>query len=444
MSVPSLSKSSESKSDWSEHEAHEAHLFVLPTRSESELYNWPSWPEPSSEPALPWAFGPRESVDLGEKCDWRESSWTDPESSWADPSAEKWEVSKELKEMWEKQYKDQITEYEEKKKKFEWTWAQPQATPPQPTPGEIQDQPMFIEPNYFHSNKELSELLEIAEQICEALKADFVYHEEQHSYRCSAYNLHAEVHFWINFFKAKDVAKGRYLIEIQKMSGDGFGFIDVVRGTRAVLKHFGITKDGDSAPEGPFPNIQALSLDLKGITELPQQFVPEEIEEATLRNVLSMAHSPYSDVQSEALTALACMTEGTRVAEKLAENPHQVTSLVPFLKSGHVTVHRCTAVIFANLLNNPKTGPIFQPFSGFFIPKLCDLIKSCPVVLSTTPQVLRECARCLLMLAKANNPYLGTMSEISFDQRAVEILEQHTSPEIAGAGRVIRALLSPL
>lgn len=427
MSAPSLSKSTESKSDWSE--GHEAHL-----------YNWPSWPEPS-EPALPWGsatatwtFGPRESVDLVEKCDWRESSWDDP-------SAEKWEVSTEVKELWEKQYKEQITEYEEK---FEWSWAQPQATPPQPTAGEIQDEPMFIEPNYFHSNKELSELLKIAEQICGALKADFVYHEDQQSYRCSAYNLQAEVHFWINFFKAKKVEKGRYLIEIQKMSGDGFGFIDVVRGARAVFKHFGITKDGDCVPEGPFPDIQALSIDLKGITELPQQFVPEEIEEATLRNVLSMAHSPYSDVQAEALTALACMTEGTRVAEKLAENPGQVTSLVPFLKSGHVTVHRCTAVVFANLLNNPKTGPIFQPFSGFFIPKLCDLIKSCPAALSTSPQVLRECARCLLMLAKVNNPYLGTMSEIGFDQRAVEILEQHTSPEIAGTGRVIRALLSPL
>ena len=346
MSAP---KFTESKSDWSEGN------LVLPPTSESEApeaWGEPalSWCEPAlswGEPALswgePWAFGPREYA--------------------ADPSAEK-------------------------QKKLEWSWAQPQSQP-QPTAGEIQDEPIFIEPNYFHSNKELSELKDIAEQICGALKADFVYHEDQHSYRCSAYNLHAEVHFWINFFKAKDVAKGRYLIEIQKMSGDGFGFIDVVRGTRAVLKHFGITKDGDCAPEGPFP-----------VLDLPQQFVPEEIKEATLRNVLSMAHSPYSDVQSEALTALACMTEGTRVAEKLAENPHQVISFIPFLKSGHSTVQRCTAVVFANLLNNPKTGPIFERFSGLLIPKLCDLVKSCPTGLSTSPQILRECARCLVVLTK--------------------------------------------
>lgn len=323
-------------------------------------------------------------------------SWSEQASDWADPSVEKWG------DMWpQPQFQTEWTwaqpqPQSQPQPQTEWTWAEAQFQPQPQATGEIQDEPMFIEPNYFQSNKELSELKNIVEQTCGALKADFVYKEDQHSYHCTAYNLQAEVNFRINFFKAKDVVKGRYLIEIQKMSGDGFGFIDVVRGARAVFKHFGITKDGDSAPEGPFPDIKALSLDLKGNTDL----VPEEMEEATLRNLLSMAHSPYSDVQSEALKALACMTEGTRVAEKLAENPDQVTSLIPFLKSGHVTVHRCTVVVFANLLNNPKTGPIFERFSGLFIPKLCDLVKSCPAGLSTTPQVLRECARCLVVLAK--------------------------------------------
>lgn len=289
--------------------------------------------------------------------------------------------------------------------------------------------PMFLEPNHYWSDADLATIQTHIVACCLLLHADFVYHDDQFSYRCSAYHRQAEVHFWINIFQED----GRHLIELQKLSGDGFGFIDVVRTARDYLY--------TTLVQPPAGYVRA---ELRPVLDAPIASVHEaEYEAAALRNILAMAHAPYCDVQSEALIALADLSARASIQASLAADPSAVAQLVPLLRSGHVTIHRCAATTLANLLEGASAAKVVAlvvRVGG--VRDLAALVCASPPMLSTSPHVLRQCLRALLAIATVaahqDAALLALLASLALPWAS---LKRHACPRIAEYALQLHAMV---
>jgi len=236
----------------------------------------------------------------------------------------------------------------------------------------LPQRPKQLGNNIFYTDADLETIEKSIETFCSQLPADF---EFQNKYKCVYYSHYTETTFHINIYVDNDV-NDKYIIEVQRIGGDAFGFVDVIRAAR----YF-------------FPNLKDTTKlgNLQSLVYKPPVIEVEVDVKETIKHIFFMTSSDFCDVQSEALTVLANMSSQKKVQEEICLNGLKL--LLQRTKSRVPTVHRCAIAILANVFEsqNIKQNELY--------PELKSSIQQLSLE-STTPQVLRDCVRCLASIEK--------------------------------------------
>ena len=188
--------------------------------------------------------------------------------------------------------------------------------------------PMFLEPNHYLVNDE-NEAKKISIDFCKKINADLLFNDTEYSFSCEKYILQEKVRFLLNIFQTtKDT--NTVILEIQKMSGDGFHFYKIVRNLTRFISTFEIEMEEDEVQEEQ-----------------------EEIPVDTLNIVINQTKSIFSDIQSQGMVLLSSYSFHKNVCETLIEKntfEHFTNALI----SLNEDVHRCATVILYNMLSHVK------------------------------------------------------------------------------------------
>jgi len=232
----------------------------------------------------------------------------------------------------------------------------------------LPQRPKQLGNNVFYTDVDLETIEKSIETFCVQLPADF---EFQNKYKCRYYSHYTETTFHINIY-----VDDKYIIEVQRVGGDAFGFIDIVRAARYFFPHL-----KDTSKLG----------NLKSLIYKPPVIEVEVDVTGTIKHIFFMASSDFCDVQSEALTVLADMSSQKKVQEEICSNGLKL--LLERTKSPVPTVHRCAVAILANVFesHNIKQNELY--------PELKSSIQQLSLE-STIPQVLRDCVRCITSIEK--------------------------------------------
>lgn len=332
--------------------------------------------------------------------------------------------------------------------KYMSTFPQPTTSPvPIYNLNQLPCRPFSIESTYFLSQKNISEIKSALERCMEQLRVDKVFLEDLFAYECTCYSRQSEVNFRINLYENRenprfssplasqqeqparrfaglnrgpnpDFSKGGYLIEMQRLCGDGFGFLDVFRETRSFLESQNII-----APTGQPP------APVKAFKPLPMMRVDPEVNIETINALLAMARSDFCDIQSEAMTVLADSTTSEPMQKALL-SVKGLETILNLVKSPTPTVHRCAVATLANMITNQLEATRELRDLGIVA------VLQARILNSTVLQVLRECSRALRTLALQ-------MGQVSFaaeklDPAAVQRLMESPDPIISENGRLIQ------
>jgi len=278
-------------------------------------------------------------------------------------------------------------------------------------------QPFHIEPNHYVSTNTLERIKERIEAFFSEFKVSFEFTNlGTYTYKCMYINKNeSECKFWINLFTADD-----FIIEIQRMSGDGFGFIDTVRAFRYWLQ---INEVISNPNEPPYKPLEAMKLSA-GLPPVPAMFIDPELVKQTVQSMIEMASSLYFDVATEAITALADTSSQPDILEAIVSNVRTLELLYTRLSSEETHICYCILVIIRNIL-------IAYPEKKYqFVNLLPELIRTFQC--RTLPQIWEKSAEILLLLGEPIEP--ADMTAI------VEKLRSNPFPTLDGLALKLEAL----
>jgi len=278
-------------------------------------------------------------------------------------------------------------------------------------------QPFHIEPNHYVSTNPLERIKERIEAFFSEFKVSFEFTNlGTYTYKCVYINKNeSECKFWINLF----IADG-FIIEIQRMSGDGFGFIDTVRAFRYWLQ---INEVISNPNEPPYKPLEAMKLSA-GLPPMPTMFIDPELVKQTVQNMIDMASSLYFDVATEAITALADTSSQPDILEAIVSNLRTRELLYTRLSSEETHICYCILVIIRNII-------IAYPEKKYqFVNLLPELIRIFQC--RTLPQIWEKSAEILLLLEEPIEP--ADMGAI------VEKLCSNPFPTLNGRAQKLEAL----
>jgi hypothetical protein len=234
------------------------------------------------------------------------------------------------------------------------------------------------------------------------------------SWECVTYARQAEVPFRINLYTdsveeymqdddaddhvaglSASVVPTRTIIEFQRMGGDGWAFLDVVRAARYFLESTDLVEGGVPVPDG---TLKTLSEFKPASSVYAPMQDPKEVEEV-VSNMLNMCKASYLDVQSEAAIALADLSARPDVQAALLTHPTGIPQLVRMLdpdRTPMASTYRCAAATLNNMMGsgapNTQGTETARHIMGLalrdnWLSSVTKIVASCQI-----PQVLRECA----------------------------------------------------
>ena len=129
---------------------------------------------------------------------------------------------------------------------------------------------------------------------------------------------------------------------------------------------------------------------------------PTEQLADSLENIFYASLSPFSDIQSEGLSALAELTLHETVKEMCTTRVEQVESLVPLLRSMYPIVTRCASSVIVNLLESKnelhRSAFYTVLMEAGCVEALHDLMVTLPD--SSTSFQVHECKKALFLLSQ--------------------------------------------
>ena len=240
--------------------------------------------------------------------------------------------------------------------------------------------PIKLEQNWFRTivGIELIPLLEYLDIICDELDIDVKNHNQSQSSTldCTSYFHEAALTFRINIYTDNDA----FVLEYQHMTGDRWGFIDIVKRFSNNLKEMSI-----------IPGIKLIIL-----PDFPLD--PTIALEVVTECLYMIRMSPCIDLQTEKLQYLAhlskqeqvqslLMLDGTIIRE--LQNLTQCSSEYPTWPP--TPIYRYAVCILANLLNGTHGAIVIASINiTEMVTRLAALAMHTNIA-----QVLRNCARCL-------------------------------------------------
>jgi hypothetical protein len=184
--------------------------------------------------------------------------------------------------------------------------------------------PMFLEPNHYFVKDE-TEAKKIATDFCKKINAD-VFKDTEYSFHCEKYISQEKVRFYLNIYQSKDT-----ILEIQKMSGDGFQFYKIVYDLRLFISN------------------PSSTLEMEKEEKVHEEVIPVD----TVNIFITQTKSMFSDIQSQGMVILSSYSCHKNVCETLIEK-NMFEHFTKALLSLTEDVHRCAAVILYNMLTHVK------------------------------------------------------------------------------------------
>lgn len=250
--------------------------------------------------------------------------------------------------------------------------------------------PFYIEPNHYVSVVPLERIREQIEAFCSEFKTSFEFIDmDTYTYKCIYINQHqSDCKFWINLYTD---AEG-IIIEIQRISGDGFGFIDAVRCFRHWLQ---INEIISNPNEPPYKSLEEMKLSA-GLPPAPAMFIEPYLVKQTVQTMIDSAYSLYFDVATETMTALADTSSQPDILEAIVSNLRTRELLYTRLSSEETHNCYCALVIIKNIL-------VAYPEKKYLFVNLF------PEVIYTMhrhilPQIWEKCAEIILLLGEPIDP----------------------------------------
>jgi len=294
---------------------------------------------------------------------------------------------------------------------------------PRPVLAQPPQCPQHLSMNAYPIAAALAVVQEIILTFCTQMKADCEFRADQFAYHCVYYSHQAETKFRINVYEK---AAGQHVVELQRVSSDGgFGFVDVIRGAKCYFQQYGQGTGGVAGAGKPSKPLADWRKTSAGLAPPPVCRVAPDVVPQTVKNILHMASSTHSDVQSEALTVLADMSTQEDVQEAIISSGTGLPLLIGLLDSRVPTVHRCAAATLANIVEAGRgvgARALPQVFEANGIAAIQKLLLT-----SSTPQVLRECGKALSEMCMMDK---GRVLK-SLDKRCMTKLSSHFDQSIA-------------
>ena len=289
--------------------------------------------------------------------------------------------------------------------------------------------------------------------------------------KCSAYVDYGSVDFLISIFTDDKSVVERYLIEIQRRSGEIHAVHSAVRGIRSSLLERNVTEKvvqvkrgwGEKAKAAIEARTKSSGPDaLARLQAMPQQeedgccfrsvhrampmpmpasayasfpiVETENVVVASVNHAVRLASSPYDDVKAEAVQSLAGMASQEQSQRALIASDDGVKVAVACLRSLTPDVHRCAASVLANLLSASaadvceRVRVLVESHNGgdeLFRLILREKSEQQPESAPVSPQVLRECSRALVALYDKMEMPKSTNAVV-----AIQKLRAHNCPVV--------------
>jgi len=151
----------------------------------------------------------------------------------------------------------------------------------------------------------------------------------------------------LGFFSVKDDDKDKFLVEVQRRSGDVFHFAEIYNSIKTQLQKSGLI-NGDEVTDYPHSPSQSSDEYMWDLSD-PKQ------AQADMKNLLEMCASKYVDVKAEGLRALCHLSTDANVHVLMLELV-TVDVCCSSLSSVVEDVHRCALTILANLVGSPEVS----------------------------------------------------------------------------------------
>jgi hypothetical protein len=293
--------------------------------------------------------------------------------------------------------------------------------------------PEYLEPSYhYHSISNPEKLLNELIMFLDSERIDMVVKDLKFKVKCEAYRNGARLTFVARVFAYPEQLDKprRYCVEFQRRSGDVMHFSEIYRRGKQQFVMQGLV-EGEGPAEG---NVLENSLFVPGLFDMQKGFAPlpfeDEVEEdeskETIKCLFEMAASECVDVQAKSIEALAELARPDKKIQHLILEEGGLSVIFACIDSKFEDVHRCGISGLANLtstnqgFDNVSDAVCEEVNKRGLIPALCQM--SCQ---STTPEVVRECARALYNIGE----HLGNNFPVDCHD-SVEQLKLHSDDTV--------------
>jgi hypothetical protein len=343
------------------------------------------------------------------------------------------------------------------------------------------NRPLFVEPIHFYSKCSPALIRQHLEEICTQSRIDVMPGVDLFSMVCSAYVDHASSNFRVSIFTDDKSAEQRYLIEIQRRSGESYAFHEAMSGIRSSLYERKVIEKSTSPVKRSWSDkakaaiaartkscepdaldrLNAQSADgcvLRSVLAHQERSIQkpasaysafpivetDDVVVASVNHAVRLAASPYEDIKSEAIRAMAGMANQEQSQRALlasigadGRRGESVKVTVACLRSVTPDVHRCAASTLANLLSAPisdvadSARELVESHGGadeMFRLILREKSETNPDYAPVSPQVIRECARALVALYGDSSA--SSIPHNSQAVRAIQKMHAHYCPVV--------------
>jgi hypothetical protein len=223
----------------------------------------------------------------------------------------------------------------------------------------------FLHPNHYTSPCSLDVIQDCIEESCYELDIDYSYEDTCFEYKCRYYYKYRIVGISINLFHYKD----KYLIEIQDVCGDGFGYVKIVSLLRYSFQEKGLIQ----THYGPYVDIE-------------EPLSTLEITTDYIRSLIDTCLTASYSVQVESIHVLATISEHHESRQAMIQ-PYVVQQLLTLIQVEDIFLSRCVVSILVNLLYSVESDFVAHLLKEWGVKGLLDPIQKKTLL----PIVKREC-----------------------------------------------------
>jgi len=222
----------------------------------------------------------------------------------------------------------------------------------------------FLHPNHYVSHVSLATIQDCIEESCYELDIDYSYDPIEFEYKCRYYYKYRIVGISIHLFHYKD----KYIIELQDVCGDGFGYVKIVSLLRYSFQEKGLIQTNYT----PY-------VDVEPHTSL-------EITTDYIRSLIDTCLTASYSVQVESIHVLATISEHHESRQALIQ-PYVVQKLMTMIQLNDMFLSRCVVSILVNLLYSVESEFVAHLLKEMGLKGLLEPIKKT----TSLPIVKREC-----------------------------------------------------